>query len=94
MPRRPLGELTPNIVRRRELTEFERGQIVGLLKNGGTPSSITKVLTYPIETIRGVIKRSLVHPTAGNIGQRGRKKATSERDKRLILRIVRKNPRA
>ena len=55
MPRTPLGPITPNIIRRRELSPFTRGIITGQHSTDASYKAIIKRLNLPKSTIQNSI---------------------------------------
>ena len=55
-PRRPLGPICPNKVKKRELTPYKRGLIAGASLFGHKPSSIATALNKPESTIRSTLE--------------------------------------
>ena len=55
MPRTPLGPITPNIIRRRELSPFTRGIIAGQYSTGASYRVIIRRLNLPKSTIQDSI---------------------------------------
>ena len=78
MPRTPLGPITPNIIRRRELSPFTRGIITGQHSIGASYKTIIRRLNFPKSTIQDSI--SIV-----NRGTHGLLKSRSDRPKSTIV---------
>jgi len=76
---------------RRELTEFERGQIIGAWKFGHSEREIEETLGHPKSTVHDTIKRYRETSTVTPISRSGRPRILTDRDKRHIVRIVRSN---
>jgi len=74
---------------RRELTDFERGEISGLHKGGHTPTDISRILRIPRTTVNSVIQ----NPQPNRQARTGRPYILTERDERHILLEIRKNPK-
>ena len=88
--RRVLGEISHNIVRRKELSPFERGKIVGKAEDGLTQRQISKVLNVPKSTVNDTIQKYLSTPTNGQSSPRsGLPKSIDVRTERRIIRFVR-----
>lgn len=92
MPRRPLSEKSVNITSRKELSPFLRGQIIGKHQSGCNPTQISRDLQIPRSTVNGTINR-ISHQINGKSSPRpGRPKAYTERDKRHIIQIIKRDP--
>ena len=75
----------------RELTPFERGEIVGLSKGGHSIRKISEILNIPKSTVHDVITKYNEENCTDTIPRSGRPPILSERDKRQLGRIVRQN---
>ena len=93
MPRTPLGPITPNIIRRRELSPFTRGIIAGQRSTGASIGTIAIALNIPKITIQDTL--SIVDRGSHGVSKSrsGRPKATTDRDERTILRLARFEPK-
>jgi hypothetical protein len=56
-PQCPLGEISGNIQKRRELTPYEQGQIIGAAKCSIKPSAISTKLSLSRCTVRTTLSR-------------------------------------
>jgi transposase len=92
--RRVLGSISPNIISRRQLTQYERGQIIGAHQAGLTDTQIAKQFNTPRSTIQDTIKYASNRPTGVVKIRSGRPKITTKRDERFLLRYIRKYPKA
>ncbi len=90
-PRHPLGEISGNILQKKELTPFQRGKVVSATQFGHTPAEIAKVLKVPDATIRTTIRHDLLCDDGKSRPHSGRPKSYTDREERKILRHVRKN---
>lgn len=77
--------------KRRELTDFERGEIVGLSKGGFSQRNITKILDIPKSTVGEVIKKYNKVGLTTTASHSGRPKVLSERDSRHLVKIAKEN---
>ena len=77
--------------KRRELTDFERGKIVGLYKGGFSQRNITKILDIPKSTVGEVIKKYNKVGLTTTVSCSGRPKVLSERDNRHLVKIAKEN---
>ena len=91
--RRPLQSLNPNILSRRELTPYKRGKIEGARTIGGSWRQITEALHIPLRTVRNTISQASTRYEGATQPRIGRPNIYDPRDERLILRIVRQNPK-
>ena len=55
--RLPLGEISGNIKHRKELTPYERAEIIGAAKCGVNPSAISARLSLSRRTVRSTLSR-------------------------------------
>src|SRR5438067_9838041 len=74
---------------RRELSDFERGKIIGASDAGENQSQISRRYGFPRTTVQSV----LTNPNPDRSARTGRRKSLDERDERRILREIRKNPK-
>lgn len=75
----------------KELTDFEKGEIIGLWKGNHSNSDISRILKHPESTIAYIIKKYSVKGTTSNAPRSGRPTILNETDKRQLVRIVKKN---
>ena len=57
-PRRPLGVINTNIGKRKELTLYQRGFIIGLLIAGKGATEIAEAINTPRSTVYTTISQS------------------------------------
>src|SRR4051794_7065128 len=79
---------------RKELSQSQRGQIIGAFKMGGNPLSIAKTLGLPRSTVYKTVKRYKETGSEEPVKRQGRPKTLSERDKRALNRIAVNNRKA
>jgi transposase len=91
--RRPLGEISRNVQKRKELDPFTRGQIIGASKCGISTSAIGKRLSIPRTTVRDTLSLNQLRNNGESLPRAGRPRLTSKQDERLLLRIVRRFPK-
>jgi len=92
MPRTPLKPISGNSSRRKELTPYERGLIVGRSSGGASTAEIRKEFLVPESTIRSTISMA-PHLNHGVSKPRsGRPMACSVRKQRHIIRTARAKP--
>jgi transposase len=75
----------------RELTDFERGEIVGLRKVSFSYSKISETLKHPKSTVGDVIKKYNEQGLTSAASRSGRPKILTERDNRHLLKIAKDN---
>ena len=93
MLRTPLGSISGNRPRGPDLTPYKRGIILGAHKNGCTPTYIARVENTPLTTVKKSIYQTSQRPNGISKPRTGRPPITTERSRRLIIRIARLNPR-
>ena len=91
--RHPLREISGNIPKRRELTPYERGQVIGAAKCGVKPNAISTELSLSRWTVRTTLSREPLRKDGASQPQSGRPRTYSERDERLLLRVVHQFPK-
>ena len=85
-PRRPLGVLDANITKRKELTPYKRGIIVGQALLGKGHTELAHAFNIPRSTIRSTLSRVLLRNDKGELRPRsGPPLLYNTRDKRIIL---------
>jgi len=92
-PRTPLGSISGNERRWKDLTPYQRGLIIGKFKCGLTPREVAANLEIPLQTVRDTIK---FHPerTDGQSNARsGRPQISTQVNVRNVLRLVRRLPK-
>jgi transposase len=77
--------------KKRELTDFERGEIVGLSKGGFSQRKIAELLNFPKSTVGEVIKKYNEQGLTTTASRSGRPKILSERDNRQLIKIIKEN---
>ncbi|CAB5294320.1 unnamed protein product [Rhizophagus irregularis] len=75
----------------RELSEFERGQIIGLWKGGRTHEAISHVLKIPKSTITDTIARYKNFNTGLTTKRTERPCSMNNNDHHKLLKIIKKN---
>lgn len=78
--------------KRKELSDSQRGQIIGAWRMSASLRKIAQTLDHPYSTVQKVIKAYNDHGHAKPSPRKGRPKIMTERNKRALLRIV-KNDR-
>src|SRR4051812_3815754 len=82
-----------NILRHRQLTDFERGEIVGGWKCGFTGEEIGDALGRPKSTVNNVINKYKKFGRTTVAPRRGRPRKLNVRDTRRLIRIVKEDRR-
>src|ERR687896_167699 len=75
----------------RELTDFERGEIVGLSKGGFSQKDIAELLNFPKSTVGNIIKKYNEKGLTTTEHRSGRPKALSERDRKHLEKVAKNN---
>ena len=91
MPRRPLGPITPNIIRRKALTPYTRGFILGQLTAGVKQADVAKALNLSRAIVRITLLRADLRINGESVKRSDRPKITNDRDERIVLRFARIN---
>lgn len=76
---------------RKELTDFERGEIVGLSRGGFSYKNISIILGIPKSTVGVVVKNYNEQGLTTTKPRSGRPKILSERDNRHLMKIAKEN---
>jgi transposase len=92
-PRRPLGVISGNIAKRKELTLYERGLILGAKLAGRSEAEISKSLNVPDPTVRSTIIRATEREDGHSKPRSGRPKCLSDREERILIRHIRLHPK-
>ena len=77
--------------RGRELTDFERGEIIGLHKGKFSIRDIGKILNHPKSTVGNIIKKYNEQGSTSTELRSGRPKILSECDKRKLINLTKEN---
>ena len=94
LQRRPLGDISANVEKRKELSLYIRGRIVGKHEEGAKATSISKDLQIPRSTVRYTIFQDPLRDEGYSKPRTGRPEKYSERFKRNLISFVRKEPKA
>jgi len=81
------------MVKKRELSSFERGRIIGFSEAGHSERAISKKTGYGKTTIHNIITKYCKTGTLNVASRSGRPKKMNERDKRHLKMIVNQNRR-
>lgn len=88
-PRRPLGPITPNVVKKKDLSLHSRGKIIRVYIAGTRPAVISRLFFTPDSTVRTIILKEDLQPYRLSMPKPGRLIEYSVQDKRSILRFIR-----
>jgi len=77
--------------KRRELSNVEKGMIIAFFVVYGTISTVSLILGRPWSTTKSFLQRYHKRGNTNNLPRSGRPEVLTQRDKRAILRGVRKN---
>lgn len=78
----------------RELTDFERGEIVGLSKGDHSVRDISNILQIPKSTVQDVLKKYRDQGMVSTASRSGRPPILSKQDQRKLGRLARNNRQA
>ncbi len=92
MPRTPLRPISANPRRSKELTPYKRAIIAGAAQYGAPVSEIADTENIPKSTVRYTLNKASQRDNGKSAPRSGRPSKVSEADRRLILRIARKDP--
>jgi hypothetical protein len=92
MPRRPLAQISGNSTKEKELTPYSRGFIIGESYCGVKPSQISRNLQIPRSTVVDSIQQNSKQNDGKSIPRSGRPKSYTERDKRHIIQLIKRDP--
>jgi transposase len=91
-PRRPLQEISGNSIKRKELSPYQRGQIVGAARGGMSQAEIAKAFNVAKSTVFDTLFNALERHNGESKPRSGRPLCYAECEERIILRFVRLNP--
>ncbi|PKY35410.1 hypothetical protein RhiirB3_375461 [Rhizophagus irregularis] len=81
------------MVKKRELTDFERGKVIGFYEAGDSERAISNKTGYGKTTIHNIIAKYRETGAVTVAPRSGRPKKLTERDKRHLKAIINKNRR-
>src|SRR5258705_7255913 len=101
-PKKSRGKLKPQMVKvpkyqkkidgkRRELSNVEKGMIIAFFVIYGVISTVSFLVGRPWSTVKSFLDRYYKRGITDNLPRSGRPEVLSKRDKRAILRAVRKH---
>lgn len=92
-PRRPQRRpFSANNKRNQELKPLERSYIAAAHKYGGTATQIAEDLQRPRSTIYSTLRNASSKQNFESRSRSGRPKIFTDRDKRSIIRLIKKHP--
>jgi transposase len=92
MPRRPRQESTGNNGKGKELSIFERGQIIGLARAKWNAQAISNELGINPRTVRQTIQKHPEREDGKSKARTGRPRILSKSDVRHIIAIINEDP--
>jgi transposase len=91
-PRTPLRATSGNIGKRKELSPYLRGKILGQHETGRSAHTISQALGIPRRTVRDTISKKGTQIEGTSKERSGRPRILTERDIRHIFQMVKKEP--
>jgi hypothetical protein len=91
--RTPLGRIDPNQLRGKDMSPYNRGQVIGAYINGLTQREIKDKYKFSRKAIRGAIALNILNTNRASLPRTGRPKVYNERDRRMMLRNLRSYPK-
>ena len=92
MPHEPLSSIDSNIQKRKELTPYEHGIIIGKHSTGCGPTKIATDLQIPRTTVQTTLKQEPVRRQGKFLPRVSRPNSYSAQDKRKVLLIIKQDP--
>jgi transposase len=92
-PRRPLGVISGNIAKKKELTPYKRGLIVGAKIAGRSEAEISECLNVPDGIVRTTIVRAAERIDGQSKPRSGRPPCLSDREEQILIRYIRTHPK-
>jgi hypothetical protein len=92
--RRPLGPISGNkIKKKKELTPYKRGQIVGAAIAGADPSTIATSLEISESTVRSTLRYDLYRLNGETVQRTCRPRTWNDYHVRRLVRLIRAQPK-
>ena len=88
-PRTPLGPITLNRIRKKQLSLYTKGKIISVRLFSVKLANIVRTFEIPDQTVRDTINNAISRPYGTPLQKPGRPVLYTDRDERLILRFVR-----
>ena len=92
--RTPLGSISRNVQRGRELTPYERGVIIGSYNSGKLPREIELSTKHSRMAVRGTIALETSRTDGASLPRSGRPIVYNDRDQRIMLRHIQLHPKS
>ena len=84
----PLGPISGNIEKRKELTPFQRGLILGTKLASQTEAEISKYFNIPDPTVCTTISCTVQYNEGQSRPRSGQPKCLSDREERTLIRYI------
>jgi transposase len=84
-PRRPLGPIAGNITKRKELTPYKRGLLVGAKISGSSPAEIARTFNLKDSTVRTTLQRAQERDDGHSKPRSGQPRCMSDREERILI---------
>jgi hypothetical protein len=91
--RRPLGEISRNISKRKELSLYIRAQIISASKCSVNPTQISKQLSILRSIVQSTLDRDELRNNYTSLPWSSRPRLSSKQDERLLLYVVHQFPK-
>ena len=91
--RRPLGPISGNTIKKKELTPYKRGQIVDASIAGLNNPTIATTLKTPESTVRTTLRYDLHRLNGETVQRTGRRRTWNVYHVRRLVRLVRTQPK-
>jgi hypothetical protein len=91
--RTPLGSISGNSRRGKELTPYMRGKIAGKASEGAKPAAIAIKLKIPRKTIEYTLQQDELRNDGHSLPRKARKKSYTDAQERRIIRHIRIHPK-
>ena len=92
-PRRPLGPISGNRIKKTELSPYLRGQLIGARIMGSTPAQIADAFKLHDSTVRTTILRASERDNGLSKPRIGPPRCMTDRDERFLIRHIRLHPK-
>jgi hypothetical protein len=92
MPRAVLGQISGNSRKKKELTPYVRGIIIGKREAGQTGALIARELNIPPSTVWDILNKKYDRDAGKTSKRSGRPLSYSEADKAAVFQVIKKNP--
>ena len=92
--RTPLGSISGNVQRGRELTPYERGVIIGSYNSGKLPREIELSTKHSRMAVRGTIALETSRTNRASLPQSSRLIVYNDQDQQIMLQHIRLYPKS